>query len=170
MKGINKILIGLSLIVWGLLSLLDYFLLVDFQPNTIITITLIFYGLTTVYFNFGSGNRGYLFAGTFLFLVGILLYTTSTYDLISANKLFLFSFLFIIGSSFLMLTLENLKEKTFAFAGGLMLLLSIALMPVEGFNDYFVFLNRITMAFVSYLPFFLIIFGIIFWVSRRGNK
>jgi len=166
LKRVNQILIGLSLVLWGFLSLLNYFFPVGFEPATINTVTLIFYGLISVYFNFGSGNRGYVFAGTVLFLVGVLFYTTDNFNMITEKKLFLSSLLFISGSSFFMLTLENLSEKAFAIAGGLLIILSLGLMPLQGYNDYFIFLNRITKAFISYLPFFLIIFGIIFLVRR----
>jgi hypothetical protein len=108
-----------------MLSLIQTIGLVDIDFNALLGCALLLYGLVSTYTSFGKDNsRGTLFLSVCVFLLGVLLFVISFFDIPSYRGLYIASVLFITGSAFLILYLQNHIEHLLLFIALFMILLS----------------------------------------------
>ena len=167
MKSKNKILIALSFLIFGVLSLLSYTETIHISTEEAAGIVFILYGTVTVYKTFGANNRGALSFAVIVFLVGITLIIKTHFDLLDSRGIVFTSILFIGGATFLMLFLENTKTKAFLYAGLSLVALSIITVTLLKQLGLFSFTNRIGNYFEYFWPVVLILFGISLFANRK---
>lgn len=95
---------------------------------------LIIFGIPTVYFSLSDGKRSLLFTGAVIFFTGIVLWITAKYDVINTFGFIFTSILFITGGSFILLFIENTKQKIFLYSG--LLLVFLAYFSTNLFKDW----------------------------------
>lgn len=127
----------------------------------------IFYGSGNVYFAFGRNRRALLFTGTFIFLIGIVLFLSAYFDFPRPFSIVVPSFMFMTGAGFLMLFIDDLYNIILLIIAGAFLILGIAsalLMGSLNFNSYFIALWLVAK---RYWPVLLILAGVVFILSRQ---
>jgi hypothetical protein len=163
----NKILIGISCIVFGGLTYLNNSFGLDFNMEELLGMVMIIFGIPSVYFSLNGEKRNELFLFTIIFLIGIVLVVESRFALVDTKGLVFSSVLFIGGAAFFMLFIDNLKEKVF-------LSISIALL-ILGFVSTNIFrqigiinaAHNIVSLLKNFLPAILIILGAVVFAARK---
>ncbi|MBS3945520.1 MAG: hypothetical protein KGZ42_08475 [Melioribacter sp.] len=163
----NKKIFGLILVLSGFLILASQLKLLKIELFQILGAALILQGITSVSISFKQNRRDLLFLFTVMFLVGIF-FTTKSYFVIRETREIVFtSILFISGGAFLMLFIENMKEKFFLYTGLLFLLigyLSTTFLRDAGITKYADTLGGLAKDF---WPVVLIITGLILFLNRK---
>lgn len=167
MKYNNYILLGISLIIIGIFFLLRFFEIINTPFTEITSYVFIFYGLTTVYFSFGTGYRGRLFFASFIFLSGIMMFVINYYEILNPSSAIFASILFITGAGFLILFVDNTSEKTFLYSGFFMLVISY--LSISFLKDFIIVqtANNLSFLVLDYWPVFVLFFGINILLMRK---
>jgi len=159
--------IGLTLIILGILLLMKLFGIIKVQTNEIYGNMMLFFGITSVFFNVGKNRRGELFLGASVFMLGVLFHVLNNYDILNTNRLFLPSILFITATGFIILFLDNYKERSF-------LLVSIALyfisfFTIEFYSDFGIirFANSTGFLILEFWPILIILIGVGIMAERK---
>jgi hypothetical protein len=163
----NRIILGLSFLIFGILSLLSSRNIILLTFEDVAGIVFIFYSLPTVYSAMNNGERGKLIAFTILFLVGVVFLVKSHFDILDSRGIVFFSILFISGSVLLIIFIENIKEKIFLYTGIVLLILSY--LSVTQFRKLGVFdtANKVGNLLEIFWPIILIVMGMIIFVNRK---
>ena len=165
MKSHQPILIYL-LSFLALSILLKILGVIDFDSITILGYAFIFYGISAVYVSFGKRRKIFLFFGTFIFLVGLVMFLVSNFEFGNLRAVLFPALLLIIGISILMLYLDGnagtflIVSSAFFIAAGIMLTYTI------GEFSYNRLINSILSITLKYWPVILIVLGIIFLIKR----
>ncbi len=169
MKNKQTILSIIS-IAAGFTLLLNYFGFVNIGELKIISIFLMLYGLISVYALFGSERKGGIFFGSVCFLTGVMMFVSATCEILGKSKIALPSMLLITGSSFLMLFIDNNREKAFLIIASILIFAGI-------FTTYFfesikiIFTaNRIALQILEYWHIIFIIAGIGVLLNKRKDN
>ncbi|KAF0151199.1 MAG: hypothetical protein FD143_2138 [Ignavibacteria bacterium] len=163
----NKNLTAISLIIFGVGSLLIWSGVLSYNPEILFGIVLTAFGLSNANYSFRYGPRKMIIFSSILFLAGIVLMIKNLYDIIDTRGLVLVSILFISGSAFVIMFIENTKHKTFLFTGVTLALLSIFSLTVLRELGLFKWLKIIGDTFEFFLPVILIFFGVSIYISRK---
>ncbi len=164
----NKIISGLSFIALGFLALFNYIGFISITSEEIIGIIFIVYSIPAVYLSLSNGDRTRLVFADILFLVGVLLLVKSFYEILNTRGIVFASILFINGSVFLILFIENVKEKIFLAAAVLSFLLSY--LSITAFSKLGLFdaANKIADTLEIFWPVILILMGISIFINRKN--
>ena len=167
MKYNNFTALGISLIIIGIFYLLRFFSIINAPITELISYVFILYGVVTVYFSLGTGYRGRLFFASVVFLSGVMMYVINNYEILRPSSAIFASILFITGSSFIILFIDNTKEKTFLFSG--ILLLAVSYSAITVFNDLGIVktANGLSNLVLDFWPVFLFLFGINILIMRK---
>ena len=159
--------IGLTLIVLGILLLMKLLGIITVKTNEIYGNMMLFLGITSVFFNVGKNRRGELFLGASVFMLGVLFHVLNNYDILNTNRLFLPSLLFITATGFIILFLDNQREKSFLLVSIVLYLLSF--ITVKYYSDYGIisFTNSIGFLVLEFWPVLIILIGVGLMVERK---
>ncbi|MBI1939337.1 MAG: hypothetical protein HYS25_14600 [Ignavibacteriales bacterium] len=164
-----KITTALALILFGVLSLLGYFSIISVSESFTAAAALIIYSLPAVYFSLNEKNRIRLLTASILFMIGIIFLIKENFELINSRGLIFTSILFIGGSTFMILFIEDTKQKIFLYASAVLMTagyLSVTLFRNLGIIN---FANRLADTAEDFWPVVLILWGLnIFWNRKRG--
>ncbi len=166
MSKSNRIL-GISFLIAGALALLRYLGIVSISNNQLYGTAIIFYSVPTVYFSLESGRREKLVLATILFCVGILFFVKAYFEILETRGIVFASILFAGGAAFMLLFIENIKEKIFFFAALLMILLSYLSVTFFKKIGLFEAVNQIGDLFEIFWPAILLILGITIFINRK---
>ena len=163
----NRIILGIGFLILGVLSLLSGIGITHLTFNEIIGIVLVAYSIPTVYNSFNTGERGKLVFATVLFMMGIIFLTKSYYEILDTRGLVLVSILFITGSVFLILFIENMKEKIFLVPALVCFILSY--LSITRFEIFGLFnaANKLGNLVEVFWPVMLTIMGMIIFINRK---
>jgi len=125
------------------------------------------YSLITFYQAFNNERREILIFVTILFLTGVELLVKVNIDIYNARYIVFTSVLFVSGSVFLVLFLENTNEKIFAVSGITLIILSYLTITIFKKLGVFYLTNVIPNMFGFILPAVLIISGISIFIHRK---
>jgi len=131
--------------------------------------TFIFYGISSVYVSFGNNKRFQLFIGTTAFLIGIVFFLISNFDIFNSSGLIFPSVLLILGIGSGMLFLDNTDDKAILFVSIIFVLLGIIYSASVGSLKFLSFINSIVSITDKYWVVALITLVIII-LLRRENK
>ncbi|MBU2491991.1 MAG: hypothetical protein KJ571_05145 [Bacteroidetes bacterium] len=159
--------IGISLIITGILFLLKFFEITNTSYTEIVSYILIIYGFVTAYFSLGTGSRGRLFFASAAFLIGIMFYVINNNEILNPDSAVFPSMLFITGACFIILFIDNTKERVFLYSG--MLLLIISYSSIVFFNNSIIIqtANKLSNIVLEFWPVFLLLFGINILLMRK---
>jgi len=163
----NNKIIGASFFLFGLISLFKVIGLFDISHYIITGCTLALYGFLSVIFNLGTSKKGLLFLGSTLFLIGLLFVFSELYQIIQKENLFLTLFLFVLGSGFFILFVDNPKERQFLILSGMFF---VSATFTDAFVDAlgsFSLLANFGIILLGYWPVFLVLMGLAILVSRK---
>lgn len=163
----NKNLAAISLILLGSGLLLIWSGVLIYDPEILLGLVLVAFGISNTNYSFRTGNRKMISLSTILFLVGVALIVKNSYDIIDTRGLVLVSILFISGALFLILFIDEMKQKVFLFAGVALIVLSYFSLTVLKEIGLFKWLKTIGDMFDVFLPVILILFGMSIFVNRK---
>jgi hypothetical protein len=127
---------------------------------------LIVYGFTLVYSSFGGEDRASLFAGTALFLLGIIFFLTGFVDFPVPVRMIIPAFMFITGIGFLILFLDDSYNIILLILSASFIILGLAATVLWGSISVSSFIRNIGVITLRYWPVILISAGIIY-LSKR---
>lgn len=110
MIKIQSIIVS-ALAILMLSILLKIIGVINITFTEIVGYALIFYGMAEVYSSMGKNKKRLLFIGAVAFLVGVELLITSNYDFFKLSNIVLPSIFFILGTAFLVLFIDDLKNR-----------------------------------------------------------
>lgn len=163
----NKIITGLAFIILGGLLYITNSGYVNLDTKEVIGITLILYGISSVYISFNEGKRNALVLSTAVFLAGIIFIVTSRFELIDTRGLVFASILLIGGAVFLILFIENTKEKLFLAAAVILIALGYAATNIFKQLGILNTANNIANVVNDYWSIVLIAMGLNIFLTRK---
>lgn len=167
---INQNIINLILILGLAVYALTLFGIIEVPLVLITAIVFMIYGLASVVVTIGSQRRAFLFFSTVIFLIGILLYVTNQYLFLNSKALLFPSGLFIIGSAFLMLFIDDNANKIFLYTSGILIFFSFISIWIARSLGIMNFINSFSSIILDYSPIFLILIGITILINRKKNN
>lgn len=167
MRFNNIIVLGASALILGILFLLKFFQVISSPYTLLASYIFIFYGFTAAYFSFGTGYRGNLFFASIIFLSGIMMYVINNFEILQPSSAVFSSILFISGASFIVLYIDNIKERIFLYSGLLLMLISYFSITFFKNSDIVDTANRLSNLVIDYWPVFLLLFGINILLMRK---
>jgi len=163
----NKNLTAISLILLGVGSLLIWSGTLAYDLEFLFGLVFTAFGISNSNYAFRMGSRKWIVLSSILFLTGVALITENTYDIIDTRGLVLVSILFISGTSFLILFIDNAKQKSFFLTGLVLILLSVFSITLLRELGLFKRLKIIGDMFEVFLPLILILFGMSIYLGRK---
>ena len=163
----SKNLFAISLIILGAGLLLIWSGILVYDPEMLIGIILSALGISNTNFSFRNNNRKMIVISTILFLIGVVLIVKNTYEIVDSRGLVLVSILFISGSSFLILFVDNVKQKTFLYSGLALILASyFSITVLRGFG-LFDWLKTVGDFLEIFWPVILIVLGLSIFIKKK---
>ncbi len=163
----SKLVLGISFLLIGVFSLLRYFGVVSLSNEQLFGTAIIFYSLPTVYISLESGRREKLVWATILFCVGVIFIVKSYFEILDTRGIVFASILFASGAAFMLLFIENIKERIFLISALLLILLSYLSVTFFKKLGLFETVNKIGDLFEVFLPAILIVLGISIFINRK---
>jgi hypothetical protein len=166
----NQPILLYLLIFLALATALKLLGVIDVQSTELLGYAMIFYGINLVYISFGKKERGILFTGTSLFLIGLLLFLTNHFEFLNEREIIFPSILFIAGISFLMIFFDDTSRKNFFLISATLIFAAITVTALLGNLTVGLFFNSIIKITVKYWPVALITIGLIIILHRENKK
>jgi hypothetical protein len=163
----SKIITGLAFIILGGLSYIARSGYINLGTEEIIGLTFIFYGIPSVYISLNDGKRSSLFSSTIIFFVGIIFIVTTRFELIDTRGLVFASILLIGGTAFLILFIENTKERIFLVAAIVLVALGYASTNIFKQLGILNTANKIANVVDNYWSIILIVLGLNIFLKRK---
>ncbi len=163
----NKIITGLAFIIFGGLLYITNSGYVKLDTKEVIGIILIFFGISSVYISLNEGKRNTLVLSTAVFLAGVTFIVTSRFELIDTRGLVFASILLIGGAVFLILFIENAKEKLFLAATVILIALGYAATNIFKQLGILNTANNIANVVNDYWSIVLIALGLNIFLTRK---
>ncbi|MBN1300158.1 MAG: hypothetical protein JW995_02995 [Melioribacteraceae bacterium] len=163
----GKVIISTGLIILGLLNILSETGVLNFELNTLIIHLFLFYGLIIVMTTIGRNSRGLLFIGAQIFIAGIAMLMTEKFEILNSVKILFPSVLFSFGAGFVMLYIDNPKEKTFLIIASLLMLISIFAMLFLSNSGIILSAGRVINILLAFWPVILSMMGITLLVNKN---
>lgn len=162
-----RLILGISFLLLGVLALLNKAEVVFLSTEDMLGIIFIFYAIPTVYLSLNNGKRERLVSETILFFVGVVFVVRSYFEIPDTRGLVFVSILFISGSVFFILFIENTKEKIFFIASAFLILLSF--FSITYFKGWGLFetANKIGNLLGVFWPLILVVLGINIFINRK---
>ena len=127
---------------------------------------LIVYGFTLVYSSFGRQERASLFAGTALFLLGIIFFLTGFVDFPVPVRMVIPAFMYITGIGFLILFIDDSYSIILLILAASFIILGLSATVLWGSISVGSFIRNIGVITLRYWPVIIISAGIIY-LSKR---
>ncbi len=165
----NLIIIYL-LIFLSVIILLKMFGVIWIANNELLGYALIVYGLSLFYSSFIHGKKIFLFIGSILFLVGLLLFVTENFEFENTGLLVLPSSIFILSISSFMVYLSDTKQKLMGYLSAILLAAGIgvtALISTQGIPGFF---GNVVAVAGKYWTIIVILIIVIILVSKESKE
>ncbi|MEW6194364.1 MAG: hypothetical protein AB1521_04300 [Bacteroidota bacterium] len=163
----HKRISGVAFIFYGVCSLLSYYSILNISPYTAVGLTFILFGIPSTYLAFKNNRRDLLLLSALIFMIGTILIVKSNYEIINDRGIVFTSILFIGGTLFFILFIDNTRVKGFLFAS--LILIIMGIIPVTfskeiGILDY---ANKAADLAEDFWPVVLIILGLNVFLNRK---
>jgi len=168
----NKILLSLVLILMSFLFFIKLTGEGNIKTIEIFAVGFIAFGFLSVFNNLGKGNRGLLFISSSLFVIGFIIMIVHSSEIHSYENFTFASLLVSVGSSFLILYIDNPRVKAFIYSASLLLVLGFLAAANSSLLGIVPLANRYCNSLLNVYPVFIIIslVMIIFNNRTRADK
>lgn len=157
---------GYILLAIGIVLFFNLDLLLGINRDLLILVLLLSAGLLGTFISLGKNKPITLFVSAVIFLSGVFFYITGKYVLLNQDIILLPAILFVGGSGFLMLFLDNIKEKVFLITAGFLISLSLILIFISNGGIVIELTNRIILYAFDFWPGLLIMIGFVILAGR----
>jgi len=144
---------------------LKFFGVLFISGSEILSYGLIFFGISSVYISFGNRQKYSLFLGSVIFLAGLLIFIVERFLIFWDSSILLSASTFITGISFLMLFLDELKNKIYLFISAFFILVGFLFTILLGHISLLLFFNSIFDVIINYWLIVLIVLGILILIK-----
>lgn len=158
---------GLVFILSGIVLLLQSIKVLEDDMSRAVGTAFLLQGLASVYLSFKTGRRDFLFLFTVVFLIGIILITSSYFEIIESRGLVFSSILFIAGAGFFILFVDNPPEKKFLYTGVILALSGIASITFLRELGIAGLANKLGNAAEDFWPVILTLAGLVLFLNRN---
>jgi hypothetical protein len=135
-------------------------------PADLIGYSLIFYGVATVYTSFGNKNKFFVFAGSVIFLGGILISLPAHIDFIRPLNILIPSSILIAGISLLIVYFDDVNNKSVLIASIILIAAGIVFIFTAREIHFLMFGESILRIIRDYWLALLVISGITIILKR----
>ena len=163
----NYFAIGISIFLYGVITLLNSFSLFYLNQEEILSVILITLGLVTFIKSFQQLKRGGLVLTTLLMNLGIILFVLTNYEILNWNNVITPSLFYITATFFVVLYIENTSELIFLVVAIFFFTFSIATILFADSLGIIKIIDSVTLILFDYWPLFLILFGIMLIAKRK---
>jgi hypothetical protein len=118
----------------------------------------------------GKNKKNILFVGAVLFLVGVLLFITSSYDFLNLSNLVLPSIFFILGTAFLILFIDDLSNNLLLIISIIFLISGIFFFTKLGTFNLSDFVKSTLSISMKYLPVIIIVTALILLLEKNNKS
>lgn len=135
-------------------------------PADLIGYGLIFYGVATVYTSYGNNNKFFTFAGSAIFLSGILISLPAHFDFIRPLNILIPASLLIAGISLLIVYFDDTNSKSILIASIILIIAGIIFVLTVREIQFAIFGQSILRIIRDYWLVLLVISGITIVLKR----
>lgn len=143
--------------------------IISIQSIELLGYILIFFGLNYAYDSFGKNRQGVLFTATIIFLIGLILFIISKFEILQPSHLILPSVLLIIGVGLLMVWIDGQMKNQVIILSVIFLLFGIILTILKGSITFRSFLVSLVDMSAKYWPVLLIFAGVLLMYRKRSE-
>lgn len=165
-KQFQYVILTFVLLLFIAATLLRLVGLISLDSKELFGDAFILYGIATVYTTFGENNRLLLFAGSAIFLIGILISLPTHFEIIQFSNLYIPSAVLIAGISLLIVSFDDKANPLILMASLILVLVGTILVIVSRTVQVTVFLGSILDFILFYWPVLLIVSGITIILRR----
>ena len=143
--------------------------IIHIENIELLSYIFIFFGLSYAFNSFGKNRQGLLFTSTVIFLIGLILFIISKFEILQPSHLVLPALLLIIGIGFFIVWIDGEMKNQILVLSIIFLFSGIMMTILKGsitFRSFFVSLADMT---VKYWPVLLIFAGV-FLMYRKRNE
>jgi len=159
--------LSVLLIVIGVVYFLPF---INFNSDTLIGIIFLAWGFTGVLLSFGRGKSALLFISVILFLLGVELLLPEFFIIRMSGGFISMSLMMLLGFAFLVLFIDNTKEKIFLSLAIGFLLFGYLVPNLPRLYWLSRFFDRLGLLFMNLWPIILIVIGIGFLLESNKNS
>jgi hypothetical protein len=142
---------------------------VNLYNTDLLSYLLVFLGLSYAYNSFGNNRKGILFASTVVFLIGLMLFVISNFEIQQVSKIILPSSMMIIGIGLLMIYIDGHKVTYLFVLSLLFILVGVIISITRGRLTFISFLSSGVSIAGKYWPFLVIFAGILLLYRKRKS-
>ena len=143
--------------------------IIDFANTEILSYAFIFYGISSVYISLGKKQKLFLFSGTIVFLIGLLLFIINNFTIFSPITLILPASLLMLGIAFLMLFIDEQNKVIYLLISIIFLLFGLVAVVKRSSFKIITFLESIWHVTKIYWPIIIVV-ALILLVIRRSER
>lgn len=163
----SQSLIKIIVIIIGILYALKLIGLIGVTDADFFSYALPAYGIVAVYFSFNTNRKAYLFFSTAVFMTGILLFVMENYYIFSSATMIIPAIIFILGSCFIILFLEDFSNKIFLYIAITLIFFSTFFILMSRYFYIKRGLTALGNIFLEYYPVLIIVIGIMILTKRK---
>ena len=115
----------------------------------------------------GKQRKGALFVGVLAFMVGVLIYVTNNFDIMSTNRIILPALFFSFAAGFLFIYFDNFSEKIFLIISAFLFLAGYITFAFFDTFEIIRFSASVTKTTLDYWEYLFIIIGLGIITDRR---
>jgi len=120
--------------------------------------------------SFGNNKSFALFNGTIIFFLGLVFFILNSFDFIQHDKIILPSFIFIIGTGFFTLFLDDYSKKRNLFVSVFFWLFGLIYVLLAGQYSFTTFISSIIEVSYSFWIVILLVIGIFIFLNNYSKK
>lgn len=158
--------LAVGLILFGILSILISFKIVSYDDEIIIYYVLIYFGVHSFYKEMNNNPKRAII-GIVSFMLGLILFVKNSYSLVSYSKIIFPSIGFTLGIIFLYLNLYSVGNKLFLFSGLFLILFSLLIIIFNKQFSFIEFINSTIELLVKYWYLLAIIIGFEILIDKK---
>lgn len=163
----SQSLIKIIVIIIGIAYSLTLIGLIKISGTGLFSYALPVYGIVAVYYSFNTNRKAFLFFSTAVFMTGVLFYVLENFYMLNSTPIILPAIIFILGSCFIILYLENFSNKIFLYSAVTLIFFSTALILLSRFFFVRSALTALGDVFLDYYPVLIIIIGIMILTKKK---
>jgi hypothetical protein len=164
----HQSIISYLLIFLLFLILLKITGLINIHNVELLSYIFVFFGLSYLFNSLGDNRRGVLFTSTVIFLIGIVLFVISNFEIQHLSELIIPSALMIIGVGLLLIYIDGITAPFFLFMSLLFMTAGIIISITNGGITFHSFGYSFMGVIKKYWPVLIIFVGV-FLLFRKRN-
>ncbi|MCX6150769.1 MAG: hypothetical protein NTX22_09615 [Ignavibacteriales bacterium] len=166
----SQSIIKLIIVLIGFAYLLKLIGAIRISNTGFFSYAFLVYGIVSVYFSFNTNRKGFLFFNTSAFMVGVLLFVLENYTIKFPAPLILPAIIFVLGSCFLILYLDNYSNVIILYCSLTLLFFAVFIIYLS--KNYTVrgSLSTLGNLFLEYYPVLIILTGVIGLLNRKNTS